>query len=190
MRVLLVSASGSEDLHRARRTLGYEKLVVVAPQAKAEGLKPELPEGAELVQVEGHDLLGCLEVFEGLLRRHAKDEVRMAVDGGTTALSAAAFLACLSHGKEAWFTLHKVVRLPVLASRPLAKRFADDEAAVLRALEGKLAIPDLAERCALDEERVKAALLALRRHEAVRTDAGGAQVTELGAYYRRALLAA
>jgi hypothetical protein len=207
MRVLVVVAAKVEELHRARQHLGYERLVLVAPEGQGEALvhallgvpapAPDAP--ARPLAVPGHirveevpayDLLACLERIEGLLRAARKEghEVRAAVDGGTAAMSEAAFLACLSEGVEAWFLLHKVMRLPVLRARSVAQRFDEDERAVLGTLQGKLPSEELAARLGRDGEQVKRALLHLRKQGIVASDSAGAELTELGRYLQRGLV--
>lgn len=189
MRTLVALAGREEELHRARRQFGYDRLVLVAPQGKGARLRAALgPEAssAELLEVPDEELLGCLEACERLLAG-LKGQVRVAVDGGSQAMMFGALLACLSQGFEAWFLEHKPVRLPILRGLPIERRFREEELVVLRALEGKLSVPELARRAGLAEDRVKEALLALRRQGAVRTDASGAERTALGLYYQRAL---
>jgi predicted Rossmann fold nucleotide-binding protein DprA/Smf involved in DNA uptake len=187
MRVLIVSAQGEEEIHRARKNLGYEQLVLVVPESKSEALAQVAPQGAQLVNVPEHEFLACLEAFEGVLRAHAKDEVRVAVDGGTTAMSGAAFLACIAQGVEAWFTYNKVVRLPVLRARPVERRFGEEQAAVLAALDERMPLDELAKRTGLAPAQAQRALLSLRKEQAVAAGADWAEPTPLGDYYRRAL---
>lgn len=189
MRVLVAVAKDEVELLRARKHLGYDRLVVVVPQAPGEALRAAAGPAAQLVEVPGYDLLACLERIQHLLQgfHPERDEVRVAVDGGTSAMSQAAFLACLSQGTEAWFLLHKQVRLPVLAARPVRQRFTEAELAVLAALDQPMTHEQLAERAGLDLERLRAALLRLRKEDAVKADAASAQPTELGHYYRRSL---
>lgn len=190
MRVLVALAKDEEELLRARRHLGYDRLVVVAPEGKAAALRQAAGPGAEVREVPAYDLLACLEALQGLLRGFGRrDEVRAAVDGGTAAMSEAAFLACLSEGVEAWFLLAKAVRLPVLEARPVKQRFTDEQLAVLRALDGRMSYEDLAARSNLPPERMKEALLRLRKEEVVRTSAAGAEPTALARFYQRGLQA-
>jgi hypothetical protein len=191
MRVLIVTAAKEEELHRARRHLGYDRLVAVVPADPGEGLARalrELPQ-AEVVPVPAHDFLACFERLERVLARAraGRSHVRAAVDGGTSAMSAAAFLACLSAGVEAWFLLNRAVRLPILQARPVSRRFPEGELAVLAALDGQLTHAELARRAGLGEAEAKRALLGLRRAGAVEADAQRAALTALGAYYRRSL---
>lgn len=189
MRVLLATVAHPDELLRARKHLGYDRLVVVAPTEASARLEAALADlqGARVERVPEHDLLACLERLESLLREHERDTVRAAVDGGTAAMSQAAFLACLSRGVEMWFLLKQPVRLPVLRARPVEQRFSADQVAVLRALDGKLAAADVARRAGLPEPRTKDALLKLKKLQVVAADAGGAALTPLGAYYRRGL---
>lgn len=189
MRVLVVVAKDEVELLRARKHLGYDRLVVVVPQAPPEALRAAAGPAAQLVEVPPYELLPCLERIQALLQgfRPDRDEVRVAVDGGTSAMSQAAFLACLSQGTEAWFLLHKVVRLPVLEARPVRQRFTEAELAVLAALDAPMSHEELAARAGLDLERMRGALLRLRKEDAVKADATTAQPTELGHYYRRSL---
>lgn len=189
MRVLVAVAQREDELLRARRHLGYDRLVVVAPEGQGEALRAAAGPGAEVVEVPAHDLLACLEALHALLRRHAMHDLRMAVDGGTAAMSEAAFLACLGSGVEAWFLLHHAVRLPVLEARPVRQRFTDEQLAVLRALDARMSFDELAAKSGLAPERVKAALLRLRKEEVVRTSAAGAEPTALARFYQRGLQA-
>lgn len=189
MRVLVATVAKVEELLRARRHLGYERLVVVVPQGAArlrEALERSVP-GAELVQVPDDDALACLERLEALFRAHARDEVRAAIDGGTAAMSAGAFLACLSQGVEAWFLLKEPVRLPVLRARPLERRLDDAQVAVLQHLEGRMAHAELARRAGVPLEGVRRVLIGFKRDGVVEADAASASLTALGLYLRRSL---
>lgn len=189
MRVLVAVVGKEEDLHRARRHLGYQGLVLVAPQGKGQRLAGAagLAPAPRVVEVPEHDLLACLERVDALLAELQLEEVRVAVDGGTLAMTMGALLACLAQGVEAWFLEHTAVRLPGLRALPVERRFTEEQARVLAALEGKLPALEVARRAGLDEAQAKRVLLALRRAGAVATDAGGAELTAVGQYYRRAL---
>lgn len=194
MRVLVVVAARPEELHRARRRLGYERLVLVAPEGKGRYLLESLGDGqgaAEAEEVPEHDLLACLERIEALLQTLEKEDVRVAVDGGTRTMTAAAFLACLSRGVAPWFFEHTSTTLPVLRALPIGARFSESEAALLGALDGRSTYEALAQRSGLALAEVKTVCLNLRKDPAplVETDASGAKLTELGAYYQRGLQA-
>jgi len=185
MRVLLVTAAKEEEVLLARKHLGYDKLIVLTPQGKGKELTLSSPM-AQVEEVPQDDLLACLERMEALLQQH-KGRVRCAVDGGTSAMSAGAFLACLSQGVEAWFLRNKAVRLPVLHARPVERRFSEEELAVLRAVEERASYDELAKRTGLPMELLKDTCLALRKLGAVQTDANGARLSGLGAYYQKGL---
>jgi len=188
MRILVAVASNEEELHRARKHMGYERLVVLAPEGGAQRLARALaPEDkAEVVELPRHDLLACMEQAESLLRG-LEGEVRVAADGGTLAMQGGVLLACLSTGTEVWFLQHKPVRLPMLRAMPVERRFTDDQAAVLRALSADMPAEQVARRAGIPDERAKRALLALRKLDAIHSDAKGVALTRLGAYYRGAL---
>lgn len=190
MRVLVAVVAKEEELVRARRHLGYERLVVVVPRKPDEALRKAaaLP-NTRVVEAPDDDLLGCLATLEAVLDEHRKDEVRVAVDGGTSTMSAGAFLACLSRGVEAWFLLHKAVRLPVLRARPVAQRFNDDQLAVLRALHGSMKAAEVARAAGLPEGRATKALYDLKRIGAVQVNGPTVAPTDLARYYQRALAA-
>jgi hypothetical protein len=185
-RLLLVTAAKEEEVLLARKHLGYDQLIIVAPQGEGKKLAAAAPH-ALVEEVPGHDLLACLDRFERLLAKHRGSDVRCAVDGGTSAMSAGAFLACLSQGVEAHFLLNKAVRLPVLHARPIARRFTDEELAVLRSLDGQAKYDALAQRASLSMETLKAACLSLRKQGALESDASGVSLTDLGRYYRSGL---
>jgi hypothetical protein len=189
MRTLVATLAKEEELLRARKHLGYEALVAIVPQEPDAALLAALQgSGARIERVPGHDLLACLERLQVVLAEaHKQGEVRCAVDGGTGAMSQAAFLACLSMGVEAWFLLHKAVRLPVLKARPVRQRFPPEQQAVLRALAAPMGLEDLAAKAELPLPRVKEALLVLRKEGAVDADAARAAPTRLGHFLRAAL---
>ncbi|HVL86522.1 MAG TPA: hypothetical protein VM681_00735 [Candidatus Thermoplasmatota archaeon] len=187
MRTLVVVAAAKDDLAAPRRKLGYDRLALVAPEGRGRALASALGEEATVLEVPPDDVLGCLRAMEGLLAG-LPDSTRVAVDGGTGAMSLGAVLACLSRGVEAWFLEHKPVCLPVLRAMPVAGRFGGDELAVLAALDGRRAHGDLARRAGLPLARARAAMLSLRRHGALGSDATQAWPTDLGSYYRKALV--
>lgn len=189
-RVLVAIAAKEEELQRARRALGYERLVLVAPRGRGQTLAQLVSPPPHIVEVPEDDLLGCLEAIEALLREERKaGQLRVAADGGTAAMSQAAFLACLSQGVEAWWLLHRAVRLPVLHALPVAERFHAEEARVLAQLGTGMAYAELARSADLPLERCQRALHSLRKQGAVKTDKDGAEPTALGRYYQRALKA-
>ncbi|HEV8360382.1 MAG TPA: hypothetical protein VGR28_08020 [Candidatus Thermoplasmatota archaeon] len=189
MRILVATVAHEEELVRARKHLGYDLLVVVVPRRAERALAAAIT-GLAKVRVEEvaeDDLLACLERLQAIFAEFRRHEVRAAVDGGTSAMSAAGFLACLSEGVEAWFLLKEPVRLPVLQARPIGQRFGREELLVLRALDRRASHEELARRTGLPLPAVRDALLAFKKQGAVASGADWAEPTELGRFYRRAL---
>lgn len=195
--LLTVLGDDGEATKRARREIGYDKLVVFTDDPDARGvedirrLESFTGDEVQVVPVDPADLRRTLEAMDGVLRDHEADDVRFQVNAGDNRLTHPAILACFLHGVDAWFcTEARTQRLPVLQRSRLEERFSADERAVLRVLDGLAPVSAVVERAGLPREQVLGALLSLRKKGLVSVNGGQTvALNDGGVYYRDHLVA-
>lgn len=131
-----------DDLHRARRTVAYDRLVLVAHPAAREAAKRvvELERGDDVVrvvEVGGRDARDDLAAMREVLAGHraAGDEVTLNAAGGTPATVTAAILLAFETGVRTLFVQEgRTERLPVLEGVRVEDRVSTEGRTLLAAL--------------------------------------------------------
>ncbi len=202
---VLVTGHGHdpESVQAARREVRYRKLVVLSSTPDDPGLddltRHEELGGVEVqvIPVDDTDLMGILEVAQGVGAAHKEDHIRIHVGGGPNLVTSALLLAAYQAGLPAFFC-HSVgpsapgapgrettAHLPVLVKASVEDRFRDIDRAILVALDPAGHTRPLVELAGADwtMSAVRSALLRLKGLGVVHATPQEACLTPTGRWF-------
>lgn len=191
---ILVSGHGHErdPLDAARRSVPYDKLVLLTTKPDAKDLKA-VKENEELAgitvqthAVDEHDFTATLATANRVIDAEKRASIVVHVAGGPNLVTSALLLASFQRGVTAFFCHERgISHLPVIRSASFIERFDPTQRHVLLALSATVKKPHeelVPEGTSLST--VRGALRALKTNGLVEADAKIASLTATGEYYR------